>query len=586
MAEIRLILPTRRSCRIVRDSFLRQSNGAALILPRMQAAGDVDDSEIDFENAALGDDGTALLAIPPAMPPLRRQVILSRLITARPDYEGTPEHALALARALAELLDRVHTEGRDLRELHHLVDEEFSEHWGITLKFLAIISDVWPGILAAEGCIDAADRRNRLLLAMADHWEKAPPPGRVIAAGSTGSIPAAARLLKVIAGLPQGQVILPGLDQDMDERSWDKIDDTHPQAALKNLLGYFGIDRSDVQPWGQETARTRNVLAREIMRPSATTDQWRALRKNPAPLQQELEGLQQIDCGTAQEEARLISLIFRYVQHTLPKTAALVTFDRQLARRVAAACARWGIAIDDTAGQLLNSTPAGGFLALCAEACIRQLAPVPLLGLLKHRHAAAGLEAGDYRAAVRRLDHRFLRGPRPGPGIAGLALRAPEMQPFIGRLNDIFTPFLALCDDRAHPFKTLLASHIRVAEALAATPGASGADRLWAGEDGEGAARFLNELQDYAEGIPPVRAIDYLPMLRTLMEGVTIRPAWGTHPRLMILGPLESRLVQADVMILGGLNEGSWPPAAEIDPWMSRPMRQKFALPSPERGIG
>ena len=70
------------------------------------------------------------------------------------------------------------------------------------------------------------------------------------------------------------------------------------------------------------------------------------------------------------------------------------------------------------------------------------------------------------------------------------------------------------------------------------------------------------------------------------MQGVTVRPAYGTHPRLKILGQLEARLVDADLVVLGGLNEGTWPSDPAHDPWMSRPMRGDFGLPGAERSIG
>ncbi|MGZ9108938.1 MAG: double-strand break repair protein AddB [Micavibrio sp.] len=590
LAETLVLLPTRRACRIVREAFLRQSGGVALLLPRMQTLGDVDEDSLSLEIAALGQ--TDALNIPPALSPMRRRVILVRLIMQRAEYRHHPDQALALADALAQLIDRIHTEGLDMAALPSLVGGDFAQHWQITLDFLTIISEKWPEILAAHNAIDAAERRNLLLVAMARHWEQHPPPHRVIAAGSTGSIPATAALLKTIASLPQGSVVLPGLDQQMDETSWRAIDDTHPQATLKTLLEKIGIGRDGVRPWPslQPHAFDRNILAREVMRPAATTESWRDLSKNAAPIVAALNNLQRIDCATAQEEARLISLIFRHVQHTKNRTAALVTFDRDLARRVAAICTRWGLQIDDTAGQPLATTKIGSYLALCAGICVEQLAPIPLLALLKHHHAGGGADLSSFRSLVRQLDYAALRGPRPGPGLMGLRERIAEkhgtLSPLIDRLELCFAPLLALCDGQYHPFRALLDAHLAAAEAFADGKQQKGADRLWTGEDGEAAALFLSDLRDHAGDLPDIRADQYVPMLQTMMRGLSVRPAYGAHPRLMIMGPLEARMIQADLVILSGLNEGSWPPAAQADPWMSRPMRKSFGLPSPERGIG
>lgn len=602
LAEILILLPTRRACRIVREAFLRQSGGVALLLPRMQTIGDVDEDSLTIETAALSEAGA--LDIPPAMSPLRRRILLTRLIMQWPDYAHKPDLALGLADALGQLIDRAHTEGLDLSALPQLVqNENLAQHWQITVTFLTIISEEWPRILAAHGQIDAAERRNLLLQALARHWQKFPPSCRVIAAGSTGSIPAAGDLLRVIAMMGDGSVVLPGLDKMMDEASWAAIDDTHPQATLKNLLDKMGVNRPDVMDWppgtwpvetwqnGERAENDRNLLAMELMRPAATTDRWRDLSRNAAPIAAALNGLQRIDCATAQEEAALISLIFRSIQHRPEKTAALVTFDRNLSRRVAASCSKWGIQIDDTAGQPLHNTPIGSFLALCAEVCAEKLAPVPLLALLKHSHAAAGMEIGDFRAAVRRFD-RILRGPRPGPGIDGLRDRIKgtkeesSLQPLIDHLEGAFQPLLTLCDGSYHPFAAFLDAHLQTTEAMAANPSQTGSERLWGGDDGEAAALFLADLRNHAGQLPEICCTSYWPMLQTLLRGLNVRPLYGAHPRLMIMGPLEARMIQADLVILSGLNEGSWPPAPTTDPWMSRPMRKEFGLPSPERSIG
>jgi ATP-dependent helicase/nuclease subunit B len=69
----------------------------------------------------------------------------------------------------------------------------------------------------------------------------------VIAAGSTGSLPATAELLHTVACLPQGCVVLPGLDTDLDEESWQAMGEQHPQFGLRELLTSLGINRSDVR---------------------------------------------------------------------------------------------------------------------------------------------------------------------------------------------------------------------------------------------------------------------------------------------------------------------------------------------------
>lgn len=603
LTEILVLLPTRRASRIVREAFLQQSGGTAMLLPRLQTLGDIDSDALEMEATALSilsgsGTGMEMAAIPPAMPPLQRQLILTGLILRWPDYAGKPDQALALAETLGRLLDRVHTEGLEMAALPGLVtDAGLAERWKIVLQFLSIILENWPAILAERGMIDAADRRNRLLQMLAAHWRDHPPAYPVYAAGSTGSIPAVRELLRVVAGLPEGCVVLPGLDSGMDAASWTALDDTHPQATMKTLLDHIGIAPGDVALWDAAlTPPPRHALAREIMRPAATTAQWQDLSRDTARLAAGLPGLQQCVCASQEEEATLVALLFRHTQHQPGKTAALVTFDRGLARRVAMACGRWGMRIDDSAGQFLNTTPAGSYLEFCADICVQQFAPVPMLSLLKHHHAAAGLDPTEYRRLVRRLD-LALRGLRPGPGLAALRAYCAEKEAkhdgterrlvtLIDRLGEVFAALIPFCDGKTHDFRDFLSAHIAAAEAMAATPDQSGAARLWAGEDGEAAAAMFAGLMERGDLLPRVDAGQYVRMINIMMRGVQVRPAWGTHPRLSILGPLEARMLRADLVILGGMNEGSWPGTPEPDPWMSRPMRAQFRLPPAERGIG
>ena len=277
------------------------------------------------------------------------------------------------------------------------------------------------------------------------------------------------------------------------------------------------------------------------------------------------------------------------------RTAALVTPDRALARRVAAELERWGIEVDDSAGTPLAATPPGTFLRLLAEAAAEGLAPLPLVALLKHPLAAAGEEPPAFRHDGRLLELAILRGPRPAPGIRGLraALRAlgdegsrKTLAKLIDRLEAALGPLVKLLGRRALAAPRAVQAHIAAAEALAATAQLAGAERLWAGEAGEEAAGFVAELERAALRIRRLEGSAYPAFFASLLGERQVRPRYGRHPRLFIWGPLEARLQHADLSILGGLNEGTWPAAATVDPWMSRPMRAAFGLPAAERRIG
>lgn len=577
LASYTLYLPTRRSCRHLRDAFLRASGGKASLLPRLKPLGDIDETEMDFAESGELD------GLPPAIPPLRRQMLLMQLILKK-DKTLPLDQAASLAASLASLLDQAQIEERDFAALENLVPAEYAAHWQETLRFLEIVTKLWPKLLEKEGCLDPAQRRRLVLDAQAAQWQAVPPPGPVIAAGSTGSAPAAGRLMNVIAGLPLGEVILPGLDLELEEEAWQVLDDTHPQATMKNWLELSKIKRADVTLW--EGASSHNPARvkwlREALRPAEVTESWRHLTPNELP-ENASAGLERLDLDHAREEADVIALRLRAALEEQGCTAALVTPDRSLAARVVAALGRWGIEVNDSAGSPLSNWPVGGFLNELLAAASPDASPVAYLSLLKHPLTAAGVEPQTCRQYARLAEMKVWRGVRRAGGLAGVAR---EMK------GDFFTflakTFASFTENWNKPQSIAdhLAAHIALAEAVAATPDTDGATRLWRGDDGQAAAQWLNEWRAASAGFPSLTGAAYARIFAALMKNVAVRPSYGSHPRLSLLGPLEARLLHYDLVILGGLNEGVWPPAPPVDSWMSRPMKRDFGLPSPERRVG
>lgn len=576
---MRILLPTRRAARVLREAFLRESGGKPLLLPQMSALGDIEEDELSLH--MLGAGMEEVLDLKPALPALKRQLLLARLVRQmREDF--SPDQAVALAGNLGAFIDHVHTENLDLNGLHALVPDRLAAHWQVTLDFLKILSEHWPKILEEEGAVDAAARRNRLILALNDYWEKHPPDFPVIAAGSTGSIPATAKLLSVVAGLPKGRVVLPGLDTGMDAESWDCIAESHPQAGLKHLLEVMDVPREAVQPWPFEKkcgGEQRRVLATEIMRPAATSSAWQDLAGKD--FGGALENLGFIECAGPQEEALVVAALMREALEEEGRTAVLVTPDRQLARRVSAAAQRWGIALDDSAGAGLHQASIGQFADLFLKACLSDFAPVAVLALLKHPLMRLGLERRVLEEGTAELDIA-LRGYKPPAGFAGLKGRLGEKDENALAVLGAFekTALIFLKEASSCDFTQILKAHLAALESLA------GAETLWAGESGEAASQFFAETLQHGHIVQDLNLKNYAALMQQLMKAVTVRPAYGTHPRLQILGQLEARLVDADLVIMGGLNEGIWPPAPGFDPWMSRPMRKDFGLPAPERAVG
>src|SRR6478672_2633040 len=627
LARATLYLPTRRACRMARDAFAAALDGQAAILPRIIALGDLDEDEIIFAEAATAELAKDVLALPPAIGKLDRQLLLAQLIVRwaaaiRPEkgaplIANTPAAALALADDLARLIDDVITRKMDWQRLDGLVPDQFDTYWQYTLDFLKIARSYWPERLNENGEIDAAARRDLLIEAEMRRLAGSNQP--VIAAGSTGSMPATAKLLAAIAQLPQGAVVLPGLDTELDEESWRGIASSgdekstpatvHPQFAMQALLARIGMSRNAVKQLADRAAHGREMLASEALRPAATTDRWQTRLQDPefaAAADKAMAGISVIETANAEEEALTIAVCLREAVETPDKTAALVTPDRALARRVVAALERWQVEVDDSGGDALADTPAGIFARLVAEVALGGLEPAPLLALLKHSLLRMGADAGAHARAIAALERAVLRGPRPRRGSAGLAhalasfkamraLHRNDPRGFIlpadldaaERLAERLAQGLAPLEALGHKPYSLFAlaqAHSRALEALA---GDGTAVAAYAGADGRQLHRaFETVAESPASHTLELAPADYPDVFHLLASGRAERRTEIGNPRVRIFGLLEARLQRVDRLVLGGLNEGTWPPDTRSDPWLSRPMRLELGLNLPELRVG
>ena len=584
-----ILLPTRRAARSLAEAFLRVVRGRPMLLPRIAALGAPDEAPLALSGA---------LDLPPSVDPQERLGALAALVLKLPPElggAGRADRALLLARELAALMDEA--ERADITDLPaalaQLADGALAEHWQATLRFLEIVTHAWPEWLAANGLINPAARQVALLRAQARAWAEHPPDEPVWVAGTTAGIPAVADLLRVVARLPRGQVVLPGLDLDLADTAWDALGDEHPQAGLKHLLAGLGAGRGDVVRWdGPQAAPSGRVgTLSQALLPASALSAWR----QPGPVQ--MDGLSRLEAADEQEEAASIALILRHALEQPGTRAALVTPDRALAGRVSAELLRWGVVADDSAGEKLAESPPAVFLRLLAEAVAVRLAPVPLLALLKHPLAAAGLSPAFCRSAARALETMALRGPRPQPGLAGLRARVEQAPPsaraLLDALEPCLEPLLRAQSAASIAPDTLLAALVESAEALATTDTAPGPAHLWAQEEGEALAVLLAGARPALLRLPDQPPSVLPGLLDALLEGAVVRSRralrgreGAEHPRVFIWGLLEARLQSAEVIVLGGLAEGVWPPATDPGPWMSRPMRARAGLPGTEVVVG
>jgi ATP-dependent helicase/nuclease subunit B len=595
-----VLLPNNRSVRAVRDAFVRAS-GTGLLLPRLVTVGDVDlDETLGSALAPIGADA----AIPPAVPPAERLMILTRLVReqrARAGERIEISEAWRLAVAFAQALDQLLVERKSVMDLKALQPDDLSGHWQSAFAEFEALTAAWQQELALRGALDMAERRNRMLDHVAARWQEAPPDRFVVAAGIVTNAPAVAGLLKTVAYLPDGMVVLPDLDLNLTAAQWDAIgpvtppepgealppppQESHPQFALKLLLERMGVHRDEVALWrwgSEHDARAlRGKAISNALLPALLTGGWPDVPAN----QRSLTGVSAIEAANPAEEAQAIAIALREAIETPGRTAALVTPDRDLATRVSAHLKRWGIDADDSAGRPLAQLPPGTLLLALAQAGAEQFAPVALLSLLKHPLVMAGEERLAWLEHVRTLD-LLLRGPRPAAGLASIgallakdgtrqaSLRGwwPKVVAMLAPVEAVFSGERALGD--------LFAAIRETASTLTN-------ERVWAGHQGHAAAQALGDAE--AAAVHGPRTADpngFTGMLAQILGATAVRPPQGGHPRLQILGLLEARLQQADLMILAGLNEGVWPGLPSPDPWLAPRIRRALGLPGLDYRIG
>lgn len=639
LADALVLVPTRRAARALEAEFLaeigRRAPEAMVLLPTIRPFGDVDEDE-DLLAGEADDE--------PVATPLERRLAMARLVLgwsralagkllnpstgAPPTLPASPAEAVRLSTALLTLMDQVVAQRVDWSRLETLVPDDYAAYWQMTRAFLAIVAEAWPAHLAERGLADPAVRRHAAVRREAERLAGAPPKGPVIAAGSTGSVASTAELIAVVSRLETGAVVLPGLDFDLDDAAWASLEPEdgepvpgHPQYGLCLLLRVLGVDRADVRrlgPGRDAAATARARLLAESLRPAESSDTWAdfaaAIEAGAFDLAGALDGLALIEAKSEAEEALAVALALRQAVEDPSRTAALITPDRVLARRVAAELGRWGLEIDDSAGQPFGHTRPALLARLVAEVALGGYEPTAVSALLAHPLARFGHAPGPARRLARVVEMVALRGPRARGFGAGLVAafderaaeiaaephRAPRPIARLGAetiaaarrllvaLVEALAPLEALVGAGDIPVPRLLAAHLDALGAVARDD-AGDDDALYEAEEGAALATALAELTRAAaaEGAALAFPAGAWPgFFDALLGDAPVRRPTAPDARIFVFGPLEARLLAFDMVVLAGLDEGIWPITTRTDPWLSRPMRRDMALEAPERRIG
>ncbi|HEX5932951.1 MAG TPA: double-strand break repair protein AddB [Pseudorhizobium sp.] len=650
LADVTIFVPTRRSARVLRSEFVDLLGGRSAILPVIKPLGETDDDSGYFDLAApeemdlalpiggvarLLELGRLILSWRNRLP----QVVIDIHADSPLIAPASPADAIWLARSLAELIDSVETEERDWADLKKLDTGQHALWWQLTAEFLSIASAFWPARLEELRRSSPARHQAALLRGEVRRMIEREHKGPVIVAGSTGSVPAAADLIAAIAALEQGAVVLPGLDLDMPEEQWtlicgerpdsriDPSSRSHPQFGLVRLLRKLGIDRTEVEVLGRPGPGLayRAATLSQALAPASATDRWSEWRSlaDRGALAEAFSDVALVEAANEREEAVAIAIALRLALEQPGRDggqsqAALITPDRALARRVTAELSRFGILADDTAGTPLSATPQGTLTQLLLEATLRPGDPVALTSLLKHPLVRLGFDRDALRPAAEALELLALRGGVGELDISALepllaeqiAAHAEDRHPptwrlalpetadeqalaLARRLGGAVEPLASALlgrrpDGRGLTSKLTLSDWAtrtgRALEALCADERGDLA-ALWSGEAGERLSSLLAEVIE-TDGQMEADGPQWIDIVQALTTGEAVKPRSLSHPRVFIFGTLEARLQSVDTMILGGLNEGSWPGQTVNNPFLSRTMKTDMGLEPPERRIG
>jgi len=587
MARVTLYLNTNRMRRRVIDAFLASGPG---FLPRLRVLTDIA-------------EGQPLVGLPAAVSPLRRRLELTQLIAGllerQPDL--APRAALYdLADSLATLMDEMQGEAVSPATIAALDVSDHSAHWARTREFLRIVTPFFAGTEAP----DAETRQRLAVTRLSDLWTSNPTHDPVIVAGSTGSRGTTAALMQAVAGLPQGALILPGFDTSMPGHVWDRLDNAmtgedHPQFRFRRLMDRLSLTPDAIQPWTttrQPPAPDRNRLISLSLRPAPVTDQWLEEGTALPDLLHATETLILVEAPTPRTEALTIAHILRQAAED-GAPAALITPDRILTRRVTAALDRWGITPDDSAGRPLALSAPGRLLRHVAGIMGAKLTSDALLTLLKHPLAFSGGDRGQHLKNTRDLELRLRReGPAfpSGADLANWAQARTKQHLDKGTEDNGLSAWAAalapILDHAATvteaPISDLTAIHRTLTESLARGTAPDGSGTLWEKEAGAEAQNFMDSLSREADAGGSLTPVAYADLFDAVIARGEVRETVIAHPGILILGPREAREQGAELVILAGLNDGTWPRLPDPDPWLNRQMRKDAGLLLPERQVG
>jgi ATP-dependent helicase/nuclease subunit B len=624
LAKTTVFLPSKQAITLVKDAFFTVNKGKILLLPKMRVLGELSEEEL----VLLPNNPHVHFKILSEKRPISNTLktpALAKLILNTPHLFPHITHyadAVSVAQNILDLLDLLYTHNMSVDVLTTLDAENYSENWQKTLDNIIPITALWHDYLSQNGYGDPAHYRNIAFEYLTDFYTHNPPQNPVIVAGITDALPVCVAFLKIIQRLEHGHIIISGLDTHLTQTDILKLNPDHPQYALQKLLHTLGMASSDVPYWHASkqfltnTHTQRQKLCTEIMRPSGTTEEWCSVndRLSEQDMLVALDDINIIQAPNDRLEATAIALIIREAVENPHTKIALMTPNRELVARVTTILNRWNIKPTDTAGIALSQTPQGIYLKLLCDVLEHNFAPIPLLALLKHPMSNAGLPNGDFKKQVYLFEYHILRDSIVKNGLYGYgqALQTkintlnPQSEHYTQRLDtyNIIVDMLAYLSNRFSdvlhaPDTVTMAALIPILKDLVSemtctdtqsvpeSAPKSVTEIFWADDAGQKCLDMLDtyiQNSDLLGAMPKATACTYI--IDSLSQYSVRDSGYNQNPNVLIWGTADARLQQADIIIMGGLTEGTFPVSPKTGVWLSRPMLAQMSLSLPEAKIG
>ena len=597
LSNITVLLPSRRSCNELKRLFLENANNQAIILPNIRAIGDIDYDDILLKQLTLNDiidnkslcDNTSRIKYKI----LLIKELLKWIRTNNNElFDSTNiEQVSDLALELEKFLNEVNRNNLDLTKLENIVDNnEYSEHWQRILNFLEVFSKKWNKFIKDNNIISIVDFKTKMIELNAKYFEKNKPLNPIIIANVVGNTVNTCNFIKNIIQYDNCYFIFKGLDKNLTDEEWKKINVFHPQYSFKKLLeNCISVDRRDIKDlkFKENILINKNIetILTYSMLPYSETYKWQEKLNIKSD---DFSNISKIECKNIFDELSIISLITKYHYELNNGSTAIITSNDVFASQLEIELKNYGLSVNNVFGNKISKTEIVKFLFLILDVIKNNYETISLLSLLKHNFTLFGYDKRELNDLIFILEENILRGTGKldkNSIIQKIKLSKDE------KLETFLNTIIKTLDELKFKnvnFSDIVKTHLKIAEQISFNGIINNSNNFWNNEiNGNELLNFFNELISESEEYGVVDSCDeYSCLLNYLIAENSYSDKYYIHPMINIISPQEAKLINYDLVIISNLNDGEFPLFISTDPWMSKSMRKAFGLPDKEELIG